>query len=228
MSMSPPEFLAAATFFFWDYCLTFGDEASVEMLLIIRLHAFYGRPKVFLLALCVLFVAMHGAALVFLGVELSQIVLMPPPSDIPSKYLRIACMGVKIPRLFSYYWIVGLAYDSILFFLLIGMWVCKRLPTGMNGGGLVQVLVRDGAWAFFTVLGLAVLIRVASALLVCGKGAIALAWLHVSLGVVTLAYMVIRVHVSFSIYVVHIGSEAHQYRNTLNFTLYSSGAPNIA
>ncbi|KAF8515849.1 hypothetical protein BU17DRAFT_67771 [Hysterangium stoloniferum] len=221
--------LAASTFFFWDYCLTFGDEASgvnlevryltvviaitgclvwawlesiigyliflgVEMLLVIRLHALYGRPKGFLVALCALFVAMHGAAFIFLGIELSQMVLIPTPSDIPSKFLRVPCLGIKIPKLFPYYWILGLAYDSVLFFLLIGMWIYKRF-LGMDSGGLVQVLVRDGAWAFFTVFGLTALIRVASALLVwsvtqftvnlnSGVGAIALAWLHASLGVV--------------------------------------------
>ncbi|KAF8512366.1 hypothetical protein BU17DRAFT_69253 [Hysterangium stoloniferum] len=167
--------LAAATFFFWDYCITFGDEClqCVEMLLVLRLYAFYGRPKGLLIALCVLFFAINGAAVVIMVILLSQFVLKPIPSSVPSKFRNVACFVVNVPTEFPYYWTLGLAYDSILFFLLIGMWIHKYFATGMSGGGLLQVLVRDGAWAFFTVFDS-----------FGGVGIMAQLWLHTCLGVV--------------------------------------------
>ncbi|KAF8528541.1 hypothetical protein BU17DRAFT_61198 [Hysterangium stoloniferum] len=198
--------LAAATFFFWDYCITFGNEVEliwnmqllfhtslaahilltaagcvvwiwlqtiigyciflgVELLLVMRLYAFYGRPKGLLIALYILFFAIHGAAFVFMVILLSQWMLKPIPSSVPSKFRNVPCFTVKVPKVYAYY--------CILFFLLIGMWIHKYFATGMGGGGLLQVLVRDGAWAFFTVFDS-----------MGGIGIVAQLWLHACLGVV--------------------------------------------
>ncbi|KAF8524824.1 hypothetical protein BU17DRAFT_63000 [Hysterangium stoloniferum] len=206
--------LAAATFFFWDYCITFGDEVElmwnmqlqfhtslathmlltaagcavwiwiqniigyfvflgVELLLVVRLYALYGRPKGLLIALYILFFAIHGAGFVFMMIQLSRWVFERIPSSIPSKFRNAPCFAVSVPKASPYYWTFGLAYDSILFFLLIGMWIHKYFTTGMGGRGLFQVLVRDGAWAFFTVFDS-----------IGGVGIMAQLWLHTSLGVV--------------------------------------------
>ncbi|KAF8524831.1 hypothetical protein BU17DRAFT_63007 [Hysterangium stoloniferum] len=189
--------LAAATFFFWDYCITFPDEVEliwnlqllfhtslathilltaagcvvfiwvqtiiaysiflgVELLLVIRLHAFYGRPKGLLIALYILFFVINGAGFLFMAILLAQWVVKPIPSTVPSKFRNVPCFVVKIPKVFPYYW-----------------WIHKYLTMGMGGDGLLQVLVRDGAWAFFTVFDS-----------MGGVGVMALLWLHTFLGVV--------------------------------------------
>ncbi|KAF8529688.1 hypothetical protein BU17DRAFT_79759 [Hysterangium stoloniferum] len=240
--------LAAATFFFWDYCITFADEVEliwkgqwsfisflffevrylnlvlvimqllfhtslathilltaagcavwiwfktiigysvflgVELLLVMRLYALYGRPKGLLIALYILFFAINGAAFVFMVILLSQWVLKPIPSSVPSNLRNIPCFTVKIPKVFPYYWALGLAYDSILFFLLIGMWIHKYFTTGMGGGGLLQVLVRDGAWAFFIVFALLLWFAIQFSIdSICGGGIMGELWLHTCLGVV--------------------------------------------
>ncbi|KAF8522881.1 hypothetical protein BU17DRAFT_64083 [Hysterangium stoloniferum] len=86
---------------------------------------------------------MHTAALVLLVTTVSKFVLEPTTSSVPLKLRTVPCVGVKIPRLFPYY--------CILFLLLIGMWIYRRLVMGIRGGGLLQVFVRDGVWAFLTV-----------------------------------------------------------------------------
>ncbi|KAF8522593.1 hypothetical protein BU17DRAFT_64286 [Hysterangium stoloniferum] len=211
--------LIAATFFFWDYCITFADEVEliwntqllfhtslaahilltaagcvvwiwfkaiigysiflgVELLLVMRLYALYGRPKGLLIALYILFFAIHGAAFVFMVILLSQWVLKPIPSSVPSNFRNIPCFTVKIPKVFPYY--------CILFFLLIGMWIHKYFTTGMRGGGLLQVLVRDGAWAFFIVFALLLWFAIQFSVdSICGGGIMGELWLHTCLGVVS-------------------------------------------
>ncbi|KAF8524821.1 hypothetical protein BU17DRAFT_62998 [Hysterangium stoloniferum] len=158
--------LAAATFFFWDYCITFGDE--VELMWKCRTASRYATPKGLLIALYILFFAIHGAAVVFMMILLSQWVLKPIPSSIPSKFRNVPCFVVKAPKVFPYYW-----------------WIHKYFAMGMGGGGgLLQVLVRDGAWAFFMVFDS-----------MGGVGIMALLWLHTFLGVVYIDPMCGNVHV---------------------------------
>ncbi|KAF8522883.1 hypothetical protein BU17DRAFT_86410 [Hysterangium stoloniferum] len=156
----------------------------VEMLLILRVYAFYGEPKNLLIALYVLFVAMHGTALVYLAVILSKFIIIPNPF-----FLEIStgtvCISTKIPKQFPDHWIFGLVYESLLFLLLIGMFIQKRFAMGMEGGRLLEVFVRDGGWAFLTVFVI---------LLWCvieftnntqsTMGAIGVQWFQASLGVV--------------------------------------------
>lgn len=49
--------------------------------------------------------------------------------------------------------IPALAFESILFFLLIAMFVHKRWNKRMNNTHLLIVFVRDGAWGFAVFFG---------------------------------------------------------------------------
>jgi hypothetical protein len=93
---------------------------SVDILLIMRrmhpqsvnfclswyviVHAFYGRPKGLLISLCVLFVAMHGAAFLCLGIVLSKFVVIANP--FPPEINVATCFSIKIPKLSPNYWYV--------------------------------------------------------------------------------------------------------------------------
>ncbi|KAF8522876.1 hypothetical protein BU17DRAFT_64078 [Hysterangium stoloniferum] len=135
------------------------------------LYAFYGEPKALLIALCTLFVAVHGAAFIFLGIVLSEFEIIQSP--FPVEITLVPCGSTGVPKLFPDHWIFGLVYDSLLFFLFVGMFIYKRFMMGMRGGRLLEVFVRDGAWAFFTIF----------AILLCIKGTISLEWLQAVFGI---------------------------------------------
>jgi len=234
--------LAASTFFFWDYCLTFGQEVEliwrskwspvkllfyavryvtlvirivelvfyanisgfirpsalacmawvwfevisghvvfigVEILLIMRMYAFYGGNKYLLSALFIVLILQHAASIFIMVMTVPKIVVIPTP--LPSHLHSGACLVVSIPNLFFHYWVPGLIFESILFVLLVAKFIGTKWKIGTYTPHLLAVFIRDGAWAFMLIFA-AFLWCTLEFQLSLQKGDVPLTWIYSILG----------------------------------------------
>ncbi|KAF8529395.1 hypothetical protein JB92DRAFT_711141 [Gautieria morchelliformis] len=207
--------LAASTFTFWDYCLTFQEEevdliwrtewglvdflfciiryvtlcirivetifytdvlgllrfsltgckawiwfevisglithTAFEILLVMRVFAFYGRSMRLLVILLFLFLCERVSAIAIAVVSIPHFAMAP--TSLPSNIHGGRCAVLSINSLFVSFWVPGLIVESILFLLLIAMFIQTKRSTGMSNPRLLVVFVRDGAWAFVIIFG---------------------------------------------------------------------------
>jgi len=152
---------------------------SVEIVLIMRVFAFYGRNKLLLAGLITLFVCESCARIVILGITIPKIVIIPSPLS-PNLHLG-ACLVEQVPALFSNYWVPGLIFESILFMLVAARFIQTKLHAEIDSPDVLIVFVRDGAWAFTLIFGV-LLWSTLSFELTPVKGDVALTWLYSVLG----------------------------------------------
>ncbi|KAF8586095.1 hypothetical protein K439DRAFT_1615382 [Ramaria rubella] len=119
---------------------------AVEFLLVMRVYAFYGRNRNLLTILLLLFFGERGVATAVYIVRLPGVDMAV--SEIPPPIHSGLCATMNSNAVFYLYWIPGAVVESVLFLLLIGMFVRVKRCTGMSSPRLLVVFVRDGAWAF--------------------------------------------------------------------------------
>jgi len=127
----------------------------VDVLLVLRVYAFYGRSKVLLTVLIVLFLCEAISMAIIGGIsipgaDMLDLVANPLPSNLHVP----ACVALTLPPLFSKYWISGLIFGSILFFLVTVKFVQTRWNAGVDSPHVLIVFVRDGTWAFAVLFGI--------------------------------------------------------------------------
>ncbi|KIJ32315.1 hypothetical protein M422DRAFT_783459 [Sphaerobolus stellatus SS14] len=136
----------------WDVVAGHLLFTGVELLLIMRVYAFYGQNKTLLFIIFVLCLAEHGMALAIAGIGIPKFVIV---GDLfPKPYQAGKCTITFIPGIFQNYWISPLVFHGILFFLLFGRFFYTKWNNRMNTTELLFVFVRDGAWAFVTIFGM--------------------------------------------------------------------------
>ncbi|KAF8586106.1 hypothetical protein K439DRAFT_1632025 [Ramaria rubella] len=152
---------------------------SVEIILIMRVFAFYGRKRRLLYGLFVLFACENIARITILGLTIPKILVVPSP--LPPNIHSAACLVLETPSLFSNYWVPALIFDSILFLLVAVRFVQTKLQAELDSPHVLVVFVRDGAWAF-TMIFASMLWGTLAFELTPIKGDIALTWLFSVLG----------------------------------------------
>lgn len=152
---------------------------SVEIVLIMRVFAFYGRKWMLLFGVFALFALENAARITILGITIPKILIVPSP--LPPNLHAGACLIVADPPLFSNYWVPGLIFESILFLLVMVRFVQTKLHAELDSPHVLVVFVRDGAWAF-TVIFAVLLWNTLSFELTPVKGDVALTWLYSVLG----------------------------------------------
>ncbi|TBU43452.1 hypothetical protein BD309DRAFT_960631 [Dichomitus squalens] len=108
---------------------------SVDVILIIRVYALYHRNRILLIGLGSLFSA-EVASLCYILVKVT-----------PRLTYNDECYVVSSPSIFQYYWVVSLAFETLLFTLTIGKFL-DGVRQGWGRAVMVQQFVADGTWAY--------------------------------------------------------------------------------
>ncbi|KIJ32317.1 hypothetical protein M422DRAFT_35865 [Sphaerobolus stellatus SS14] len=153
----------------------------VELLLIMRVYAFYGQNNKLLFIIFILWLVEHGASLAIAGISLPKFIIVG--ELFPKPYQVGKCTVTYIPGIFQTYWIFALIFHGILFFLLFGRFFYPKWNTRISTTHLLFVFLRDGAWAFVTIFGMVMYCALAFELNP-QAGDIALTWMFTSFGVV--------------------------------------------
>ncbi|KIJ54684.1 hypothetical protein M422DRAFT_24590 [Sphaerobolus stellatus SS14] len=146
----------------------------IEVLLIMRIYAFYERNRILLVTLVTLLIIEHAPSFVFLGLTLPHFKFLPNP--FPPQIHASACIITFLPKLFADYWAPGFAFQAILFLLLIYKFIHTKLKTTISTSRLLTVFVRDGAWAFVIIFAILLWNQLAFIINPQG-GEVALGWL---------------------------------------------------
>ncbi|CCM04747.1 uncharacterized protein FIBRA_06937 [Fibroporia radiculosa] len=138
--------IIAFTFFEWRpeqcrawiaYQLSFNEALTiaVEGVLIVRIYALYNRNRLVIAA--VLFLYMSEITLMIVVIAVS----------IPGMRFDEQCVITDTPGIFTSYWIISLAFETILFALtLVKFFTSMSRYLGRHS--LLFALVRDGTWAY--------------------------------------------------------------------------------
>ncbi|KAI0270460.1 hypothetical protein BC834DRAFT_515516 [Gloeopeniophorella convolvens] len=109
--------------------------ASVEVILIIRVHALYDRNRPITIILITLFLAENIA----MAVTLIKVV--------PGARFDVACTVVHTPPSLVIFAVAFVAFETVLFVLTLVKFF-MALRTGWGHTPVIHLLVRDGTWAF--------------------------------------------------------------------------------
>ncbi|KAF8529366.1 hypothetical protein JB92DRAFT_2861729 [Gautieria morchelliformis] len=151
----------------------------VEVVLMMRVFAFYGRNRLLLVTLLALFACESAARITILGITMPNIVIVPNP--LPPHLHAGACLIVSVPSIFSNYWVPGLIFESILFLLVVYQFIQTKRHAEIGSPHVLIVFVRDGAWAFSLIFAF-LLWSALSYELTPVKGDVALTWVFSVLG----------------------------------------------
>ncbi|KIJ53800.1 hypothetical protein M422DRAFT_242063 [Sphaerobolus stellatus SS14] len=151
---------------------------SVEILLIMRIYAFYERKRSILLGLWALWIVEHGLQLGILFYALPRFNIIGNPMPSNRYILPPACIILSTPSIFKSYWQVSLKSDSIPL-LIFSLY---RIPGMFASTKLLSVFVRDGAWLiiYFGMIAWCCMAFELNA----ENGDIALTWLFSTLGII--------------------------------------------
>ncbi|KIJ53720.1 hypothetical protein M422DRAFT_241965 [Sphaerobolus stellatus SS14] len=152
---------------------------SLEVVMMLRIFAFYERRKRIMQWLSLIFFSKQAATIPIYIISLANLWIMKVsvPSDLPFG----ACLPqLDAPHVFLVYWVLNISVMAHLLFLLVFRFLKVRRDTEMAISPLLFVFVRDGAWA----VGMTFLI-----LIVCAftfefgddKGNVAFAFLYATL-----------------------------------------------
>lgn len=119
---------------------------AVEILLITRVFAYYGRNKTLLSCLLVLLTAEITTMVALVATTLpgARVIIDPLPLNVHAS----TCIGVSTPPGYSSLWIPPLIMQSILSVLVARKFIKTRMDTPNSNPPLLLVFVRDNAWAF--------------------------------------------------------------------------------
>lgn len=123
--------------------------SCVDIVLVMRVFAFYGRCKLSLVFLIVLWMGEHVAVATIMAISVPEIQVVP--NHLPPDVHFSACTISSIPDLFTTYWIPGLIFQSILLLLVLAKFIRTR-HSGVGRQPLLTVLIRDGVWAYILIV----------------------------------------------------------------------------
>ncbi|KIJ28035.1 hypothetical protein M422DRAFT_54782 [Sphaerobolus stellatus SS14] len=152
---------------------------SVEILLIARVFAYYGRRKIVLLSLVTLLTVnvIASATLVLTSFKDSHFKF----NDIPAFHAG-PCIGHSIQIRYSSIWILPLSIHCIVILLVVGRFLKNNETSGQYGPArLLSLFVWDHTWAFVAVFAVSLWSLIAWRL-PGDKGGISLTWNYSVLG----------------------------------------------
>jgi len=168
-----PSLTACKGWLWLEVALGLSLFCCVEIVLIMRVFAFYGRNKLLLASLLTLFACEHAAVLTIAAIAVPKFQMVPSP--LPTNLPVPACLILYIPALWYSFWIPCIAFESTLFLLVISRFVrTKRLEIG--NPRLLTIFVRDGVWAFTLIFAAFLWSILSAAFFDPTKGDIALTW----------------------------------------------------
>ncbi|RPD65625.1 hypothetical protein L226DRAFT_237225 [Lentinus tigrinus ALCF2SS1-7] len=111
---------------------------AVELILLSRVYAMYNRNRILLLSLAAFLVAEVGSMIGILSITT------------PKFRMSEGCVVAHTPRLFSFYWILPLAFETTLLVLTFYKFFTSISGRSVFGGkhSIMFVLMRDGTWAY--------------------------------------------------------------------------------
>ncbi|TCD61109.1 hypothetical protein EIP91_009027 [Steccherinum ochraceum] len=118
---------------------------TVDVVLITRVYALYNRN----LTLTGILVALFCVEISSLSYILSQVA--------PNLTFNDDCFVIRSPKIFVYYWITSLVFETLLFLLTLYKFF-QAVRTGWGRRPVMQQFVGDGTWAY-TLIFIAMLIN---------------------------------------------------------------------
>ncbi|KLO19622.1 hypothetical protein SCHPADRAFT_51402 [Schizopora paradoxa] len=136
---------------------------SVEVVMLLRVHALYGSRRRILLFLATAYIIEFTTASTIIALTLREILYSSGPvvfNEIPMNAPLTGCNPISVPSYFSLYWLALLSFQSILFVMMAVNMIRSRLAwRGLEGIGrarLLTIFFRDGT--VFYALNLATLL----------------------------------------------------------------------
>lgn len=169
MQPSTPRCLA------WVWFEAVGGEVMlicIETLFLLRVFAFYGRHRFLIAILVPLFLGVIAAETTIIAIAVPKMIVIPNP--LPPNLHVGACLNLAVPELYSKLVVPALAFQSLMFALVVIRFIRVRLLGGDNSPHLLVVFVRDGTWAFTLIFS--VLLWAALTFKEAQKGEVALNW----------------------------------------------------
>lgn len=125
----------------------------INILLISRAYAVYGRNKIVLGSLCTMQVIVSVAVgcLILLALPKVQNIVNPFSHQLPV----VLCITLSTPNIETYIWLPIIFFQAIVFFLVMGRHVhFKRngLKFSSATTHIYHTFIRDGVWDFFLLL----------------------------------------------------------------------------
>jgi len=120
--------------------------ASLGTLFLIRVFAFYGKSKLLLAVLAILFLCESAAEITILAISVPEMLIVP--NRLPWNLHIPACLILNTPALYPKLWIPSLVVQSILFMLVAIKTIQTAIRESIHHQHLLVVFIRDGAWGF--------------------------------------------------------------------------------
>ncbi|KAI0360578.1 hypothetical protein OH77DRAFT_1393167 [Trametes cingulata] len=112
----------------------------VEIVLIIRVYAMYGRDRAMLFLILVLFAGEVAAMCTILAISIPEITFTPQ------------CLITSTPKLFPTYWTVSLAFETTLFVLTLVKFLNTVVATQLRRQSILYTLMRDAVMLLNTLM----------------------------------------------------------------------------
>jgi len=172
--------VSAAGCLLWQWFQVMSGQVlfvAVEILLITRVFAYYGRSKVLLICLLSLLAAEFAAMFALVATSLPKAVIVSNPLR---NIHAGPCVGISVSSLFSSLWIPPLIMQSILSILVAKKFIKSRLDAQADSPPILVVFIRDHTWAFVLIFAVSLWATLAYATI--NQGEVALTWNYSVLG----------------------------------------------
>ncbi|KAI0938652.1 hypothetical protein AcW1_001671 [Taiwanofungus camphoratus] len=130
----------------YQLCVMESVTITVEAVLIVRVYAMYNRSKAILSVVFALFLAEIISMISVIAVS------MPNMSFTMSQ-----CLITHAPNVFTTYWFLSLAFETILFGLTLIKFFGNVSNKHLVKHSILYVLVRDGTWAYALIFAIMLL-----------------------------------------------------------------------
>jgi len=151
----------------------------VEILLITRVFAYYGRHTPLLIVLLFLLAVEFSAMVALVATSLPNGHIIP--SLLTDNIHAGSCIGKYMPARFASLWIPPLIMQGIVSSLITGKFIWSRLDAQTSSSPLLVVFIRDHVWAFLLIFAVSMWSTLAYQLTIY-DGQVALTWNYSVLG----------------------------------------------
>ncbi|PCH44917.1 hypothetical protein WOLCODRAFT_77953, partial [Wolfiporia cocos MD-104 SS10] len=128
----------------YEFTVNEALTVAVEAVLIMRIYAMFNNNK----AITAIVWALYAAEIITMIIVLAIC--------IPRMVFTDQCTIIYTPTLFTSYWIISLAFETILFGLTI-IRFCTSMTRELGKRSIMYVLVRDGMWAYAVIFAVMLL-----------------------------------------------------------------------
>ncbi|KAF8480659.1 hypothetical protein JB92DRAFT_3102050 [Gautieria morchelliformis] len=122
---------------------------SAELLLIMRVYAFYDMSRPLLYSLLILLACHVSVQSVFVALKVPEIIVTPIP--FPTNRNVGICLMTSSPAALSFLWIPTFIVEGILFGFIAIRAIQLKPWSRPHAHGIVTVLIRDGSWTFLCI-----------------------------------------------------------------------------